>query len=566
MSTKAPHLQSKANLIQKLDPMLVDWNQTLSAFETTETKKMVAAIDFGRLNDVLENFQQVIHIPVALIDLHGRVLASSNWQRTCMQFHRQAEPTFQRCLESDRDLAQQLQQGKKFSIYRCRNGLADCATPIILEGEHIANLFMGQFLLQEPDLAYFKTQAAAAGFTEEDYLAALAEVPIVDETKLPAMLNMLASLALQITELNLLNKRYQQVLALTGQQIEQRSQELQLQNQVLNQISEGVLLKTILHNLVTQVEQLHPEMICSILLLDEDGKTLRHGAAPSLPDAYNQALDGVTIGMGVGSCGTAAYTGNITIVSDIRNHPYWQPYQALADLAGVAACWSQPVKNAQGKVLGTFAIYHTHPAEPTAFLIEKISSYSNLAELAISRSLSALQIRRLAFYDSLTGLANRRLLEEHLLQAMAASQRSQKYCCLMFIDMDDFKPVNDQYGHKAGDAVLAEVAKRLNNAVRAADTVSRFGGDEFIILVREIDQDANNSKHLIQTLVTKIREHILQPYLLPSGQLHQCSCSIGLALFRGSISSDELLRQADSAMYNAKNQQTEVCWSQSVNS
>jgi len=560
MSTKAPHLQREANLIQMLDPMPADWNQTLSAPETTATNKLVAAIDFGRLNDVFENFLQVMHIPIALIDLQGRVLASSNWQRACMQFHRQAESTLQRCLESDRDLAQQLQQGKNYSIYRCRNGLTDCATPIILEGEHIANLFMGQFLLQEPDLDYFKTQAANAGFIEEDYLAALAEVPIVDESKLPAMLNLLASLALQISELSLLNIRCQQSLERTEQQVEQRTQELQLQNQILNQISEGVTLKTILHNLVTQVEQLHPGMLCSILLLDEDGKTLHHGAAPSLPDAYNQALDGIVIGMGVGSCGTAAFTGNITIVSDIHTHPYWQPYQALAKLAGMAACWSQPVKNAQGKVLGTFAIYHTQPAEPTALLIEKISSYSNLAELAISRSLSALQIRRLAFYDSLTGLANRRLLEEHLLQAMAASQRSQKYCCLMFIDMDDFKPVNDQYGHKAGDAVLAEVAKRLNNAVRAADTVSRFGGDEFIILVREIDQDANNSKQLIQALVTKIREYILQPYLLPSGQLHQCSCSIGLALFKGSISSDELLLQADSAMYNAKHRQTEACW------
>lgn len=542
------------------NPIPADWNQALPAPPTTETNKLVAAIDFSRLNDVFENFLQVLHIPIALIDLQGKVLASSPWQHTYTQFHRQAESSLQRCLESERDLALTLQHGENYAIYRCSNGLTECATPIILEGEHIANLFMGQFLLQEPDPDYFKAQAAAAGLNEEDYLAALAEVPIVDESKLPAMLKLLASLALQITELSLINKRYQQVLALTGEQIEQRTQELQLQNQILNQISEGLPLKTILHNLVTQVEQLHPDMICSILLLDEDGKTLRHGAAPSLPDAYNQALDGVAIGIGVGSCGTAAFTGNITIVADIRSHPYWQSYLALADLAGVVACWSQPVKNAQDKVLGTFAIYHTHPAEPTALLIEKINSYSKLVELAISRSLSALQIRRLAFYDSLTGLANRRLLEEHLLQAMATSQRSQKYCCLMFIDMDDFKPVNDQYGHKAGDAVLAEVAKRLNNVVRAADTVSRFGGDEFIVLIRDIDNDANNSKQLIQTLVIKIRQSLLQPYQLPNGQRHYCSCSIGLALFKGHVSSDEVLLQADSAMYNAKRQQTEACW------
>ena len=221
-----------------------------------------------------------MNIPIALIDLQGKVLASSRWQRACIQFHRQAESTLQRCMESDRDLALQLEQGKNYSIYRCRNGLTDCATPIILDGEHIANLFIGQFLLQKPDADYFNAQAEQAGFDKNDYLAALAEVPIVAEAKLPAMLNMLASLALQITELSLANNRYQHSLQQIGQQVQQRTQELTLQNQILSQISEGAELKTVLHELVTQVELLHPDMLCSILLLDSDGKTLRHGAAP----------------------------------------------------------------------------------------------------------------------------------------------------------------------------------------------------------------------------------------------------------------------------------------------
>src|SRR5690606_10404754 len=232
----------------------------------------------------------------------------------CVQFHRQARPTLQRCLESDRDLALQLEQGKNYSIYRCRNGLTDCATPIILDGEHIANLFIGQFLLQEPDPAYFTEQAKQAGFNTEDYLAALAEVPIVDEAKLPAMLNMLASLALQITELSLANNRYQQSLHQTEIKVQQRTQELTLQNQILSLISEGAELKAVLHNLVTQVEQLHPDTLCSILLLDEDGKSLRHGAAPSLPDAYNQSIDGVELCHGVVSLGVAVFYGESSLV------------------------------------------------------------------------------------------------------------------------------------------------------------------------------------------------------------------------------------------------------------
>lgn len=563
MTAKSPHLHREANLIQMLDPLSTDWNQALPAPDITVTQNLVAALDFSRLNTLFENFLQVMNVPIALIDLHGKVLASSRWQRACIQFHRQAEPMLQGCLESDRELALQLEQGKNYSIYRCRNGLVDCATPIVIEGEHIANLFIGQFLIAEPNPEYFTEQAAQAGFDKEEYLSALAEVPIVDETKLPAMLNMLSSLALQITELSLANHRYQQSLHQTELKVEQRTQELTLQNQILSLISDGTVLEAVLHNLVSQVELLHPDSLCSILLLDEDGKTLRHGAAPSLPQAYNQAIDGVVIGKGVGSCGTAAFSGERVIVSDIQSHPYWQPYLALADIAEVKSCWSQPVKNAQGKVLGTFAIYHRRPATPSAEQLDKIATYSKLAELAISRSLNSAQIRRLAFYDSLTGLANRRLLEEHMLQAMAASQRNQTYCGLMFIDLDNFKPVNDIYGHRVGDDLLREVARRLQSSVRQTDTVARFGGDEFIVLLRDIDPDSEGSRQHIQSVAKKIAVELSRPFPLEQHLMHQCACSIGLVLFKGNSDCDELLRQADTAMYQAKRQgQNQPSWFQ----
>ncbi|MDP4529638.1 diguanylate cyclase [Alkalimonas delamerensis] len=562
MTKKQPHLHREANLIQMLDPITSDWNQALPAPDETVAEELVAAIDFSQLNILFENFLQVMGIPIALIDMQGKVLASSHWQRACAHFHRQAPDTLSRCLESDRDLALQLEQGKNYSVYRCRNGLIDCATPIFLEDRHIANLFIGQFFTSEPDIAYFTRQAEQAGFDVTEYLAAIDEVPIVNEAKLPAILNMLSALALQISQLSLLNSRYQQSLKHTEQLVAERTQELQMQNTILQQISEGAPLSTVLRHLVQQVEALHSGAICSILLLDEDGLTLRHGAAPSLPDAYNQAIDGVQIGVGVGSCGTAAFTKETVIVSDIQQHPYWQPYLALAELAGVRACWSQPVITSEGKVLGTFAIYSKQPAEPSPQLLDKINSYSKLAELAISRSLSSQQIRQLAFYDSLTRLANRRLLEEHLLQVIAASQRSQKYAGLMFIDLDNFKPVNDLYGHKIGDALLVEVASRLQQSVRSADTVARFGGDEFVVLIRDMDSDEAKARQQLEALAAKIQQRLLHPHPLPSGSMHQCSCSIGLVLFMGESSSDELLRRADAAMYTAKKQHSQTSWYQ----
>ncbi|MDP4534630.1 PocR ligand-binding domain-containing protein [Alkalimonas collagenimarina] len=555
-----PHLHREADLIQMLDPLASDWNLALHSPNNPATHELVAAASFSQLSTLFDNFLDVMGIPIALIDLQGKVLASSRWQRACAQFHRQAPTTLSRCLESDKDLALQLQDGKDYSVYRCRNGLIDCATPIVLDGQHIANLFIGQFFTEEPDVEFFTQQAEQSGFDKDTYLSAIQEVPIVDETKLPAMLNMLSSLALQISQLSLLNSRYQDSLQQTEQLVAQRTLELTMQNEILSLISEGAELSSVLHHLVAQVEQLHPGTLCSILLLDNDGATLRHGAAPSLPDAYNQAIDGVVIGKGVGSCGTAAFTGETVIVSDIQTHPYWQPYLALAELAQVRACWSEPVKNADGKVLGSFAIYHRQPAEPSAGLLEKINAYGKLAELAISRSKSAEQIRRLAFYDNLTGLANRTLLEEHLLQAIAASQRSQKLSGLMFIDLDNFKPVNDLYGHKAGDSMLVEIASRLQQTIRSADTVARFGGDEFIVLIRDIDDDEDRCRLHMQTLANKIQQNLIRPYALSDDSMHQCSCSIGLVLFQGNASCDEILRQADSAMYIAKKKQSQTSW------
>lgn len=562
MTKKMPHLHREANLIQMLDPLSSDWNEALHASHNPAAEELVAAADFSQLNSLFDNFLQVMGIPIALVDMQGKVLASSRWQRACAQFHRQAPSTLTRCLESDKQLAIQLQEGKNYSVYRCRNGLIDCATPIILDGQHIANLFIGQFFTEEPDLSYFTQQAVQAGYDVDNYLSAIEEAPIVDESKLPAMLNMLSSLALQISQLSLLNSRYQQSLQQTEQLVAQRTLELSMQNEILSLISEGANLKAVLHHLVVQVEQLHPDTLCSILLLDSDNTTLRHGAAPSLPDAYNQALDGVAIGFGVGSCGTAAFSGETVIVTDIHRHDYWQPYLELAKLAEVKACWSEPVKNADGEVLGTFAIYHRQPAEPSSELLEKIKVYSKLAELAISRSLSAEQIRHLAYFDQLTGLANRTLLEEHLAQAIAGSQRSHKFAGLMFIDLDNFKPVNDLYGHKAGDSVLIEIANRLQQTVRSADTVARFGGDEFIVLLRDIDEDEVRCRHHMQTLANKIQHSLMRPYPLTQNSMHQCSSSIGLVLFQGNANSDELLRQADSAMYIAKKQQSKFCWFQ----
>jgi len=152
-----------------------------------------------------------------------------------------------------------------------------------------------------------------------------------------------------------------------------------------------------------------------------------------------------------------------------------------------------------------------------------------------------------AHHDELTGLPNRSLLFDRLKQAMAQSDRQQKPMALLFIDLDKFKNVNDQLGHAAGDQLLRLVAERLTACMRYEDTVCRYGGDEFLILLTEIDDN-----DVVDVLIEKIRSRLSGPYEV-DGHSIAITASIGATVYRvGGLSCNELIRQADSAMYRAK--------------
>jgi len=144
-------------------------------------------------------------------------------------------------------------------------------------------------------------------------------------------------------------------------------------------------LGDMLSHMVLEVEKEIPAMMGSILLMDRDGRHLRHGAAPNLPDAYNAAIDGVEIGPCVGSCGTAAFRGERVIVSDIATDPLWEDYRELALSHGLAACWSEPIMDESGKVLGTFAMYYRECRTPHPFELHNIELATGLAAIAIER-------------------------------------------------------------------------------------------------------------------------------------------------------------------------------------
>ena len=164
-------------------------------------------------------------------------------------------------------------------------------------------------------------------------------------------------------------------------------------NRVLELLVQGAPLQQILETLLTGLEEVRPGALCSLMLLDSRGLHIARTFGPSLPDFYNAALQGLAIGPRVGSCGTAAHTGERVIVEDISTHPYWENYRELAARAGLAACWSQPIRASSGKVLGSFAVYYRTRQAPDAADLEQIHQSAALACIAIEKDAAAQKLR-----------------------------------------------------------------------------------------------------------------------------------------------------------------------------
>lgn len=160
---------------------------------------------------------------------------------------------------------------------------------------------------------------------------------------------------------------------------------LALENQILERVAAGLALRNILEQLAGGIEAIAQDSCCSILLLDEDGQHLKHGAAPSLPDSYTAAIDGIPIGPSAGSCGTAAYRNMPIVVRDIATDPLWENYKELALCHGLQACWSMPISSSSGGVLGTIALYYRIPRDPTHDERRLIEQAARLTQIAIER-------------------------------------------------------------------------------------------------------------------------------------------------------------------------------------
>lgn len=314
---------------------------------------------------------------------------------------------------------------------------------------------------------------------------------------------------------------------------------------VLEAVASGQPLADAMDLLCRRVEALAPDVICTLLLVDAQGR-VHPLAAPGMPAAFSAAIDNEPIGPKAGSCGTAAYRGEPVEVTDIATDPLWERYRPLALQAGLRACWSSPIKAANGRVIGTFALYYRECQRSSPFHQQLVNACVHLCSLAIEHQEAQNRIRQLAFFDPLTGLPNRTLLQQRAHQELLHGSRSRQHLAVLFLDIDRFKTVNDSLGHHTGDQLLLEVSRRLLQVVRESDTVSRLGGDEFVILLP--DCSAEHAHNLAEKILAALKA----PFLIES-HCFTPSASIGISIYPADGPDfDALLKHADAAMYRAK--------------
>ncbi|MFV1985621.1 MAG: diguanylate cyclase domain-containing protein, partial [Thiohalomonadales bacterium] len=328
---------------------------------------------------------------------------------------------------------------------------------------------------------------------------------------------------------------------------DQAEQVLILQKEILESVALGHDYQLILDQLCKAAEALVPNSLASIMLFNENKSSLIVKSAPSMPIAAKEQLTGLVPGESAGSCGTAVYDNTPQFVCNTAIDPKWATFGQYIKDFSIGACWSMPIRNLNGDSIGSFALSSFEERTPSDFHKHLLATSSTLTSIVLNRHDEQMDLEFAAHHDALTNLPNRTLFLLRLNHAIEQAKRKNKKLALLFMDLDNFKVINDTQGHEAGDQVLKVAAQKMKDCVREADTLARLGGDEFVLLVDDVDDDVE---------LRHIADKFLSAFETPieiSGKIYTLTTSIGISLYPADgKSADMLLQTSDTAMYEAK--------------
>jgi len=404
-----------------------------SLIKSEDINDLKEILEIEKLSRLLEQFYSATGLANFIVDLKGNILHGVGWKSICIEFHRKHKVSSERCLKSDTILANRLKKERKYSIYICQNGMVDVATPIIIDGVQVANLFIGQFFFETPDKDFFIKQAEELGFNKEKYMKALEECHVYNKETILRYLDFFSGLINMIGEsaLKTINQKKQ------NDEKDKRAAELTIANK----------------ELAFQTEE-KADRAAELTIANKE-------LAFQTEEKADRAAE-LTIANKELAFQTEEKADRAAELT-IANKELAFQTEEKADRA------------AELTIANKELVFQNEEKDKRA------------AELTIANKELALQNKKILYlshHDFLTGLYNRIYFEE---EKKRLDTPRQLPISIIMGDINGLKLVNDGFGHSKGDEVLIEIAKILKNCCREKDIVSRIGGDEFLILLPQTD-------------------------------------------------------------------------------
>ncbi len=298
-------------------------------------------------------------------------------------------------------------------------------------------------------------------------------------------------------------------------------------------------------------EALVPDSIATVMLM-QDHRSLDIISAPTVSPADQLLLNGLKPGPTAGTCGNAVYRNEAVYTSNVHGDSRCLDVCNVFDQFELNACWSNPVRDSEGQSIGSFALSSFENREPSAFHKELLAVAAHIIGILLQRSRAQEQLEQMAYEDSLTGLSNRSALFRQLSLLIAKAQTHDHEFAVVYVDLDRFKILNDNFGHSVGDQILKLIGDRIRECTKDAYCAARVGGDEFVIVAKTTSDGERLGRAVMDALSLPIE---YQAYRFPIG------CSVGISCFPSDGRDPEsLLNNADTAMYRAKRNELRVCY------
>lgn len=494
--------------------------------------KLSDLIDVDRLQILIQHLFYANGIPTSIHELNGDKIISTDWRDVCKNFHRVNGITCQRCIENDRDLNKIINDTQKYAISKCRNGLIDIGAPILINGEHVASIFQGQFFFEEPDIDYFKKQAFLANFDEEKYIKAIKETPVISPHQMKELINFLTEFSTFIADLGLahyetkkanieLYEQHQEISAM-HEELVATEEELRRHNELITHKNQALEDATEKYKLVAEGSS----NVIWDMHIDEGTLSLSKGfnAMIGYKDIEVDTLNKLLSFVHTEDVEQTRYKYTTALESlDIFDHQF-RMITAEGDVKWVhfRAKIKRDKDNKPTRIAGSIHDITEH------------MTYQNY-------------IQRMAYIDNLTGINNRNQMLIHLEDSFSyLKEHHNKKLSVILLNLDNYKDINDLYGHHLGDQILTSIALRLNSISDDRLGVYRYGGDEFVLIMKEDHRE----------VIKKTAEKLLELFHIPI-TLHKknynLSASIGISIFpEGGTDVDRILLNAVTALKDAK--------------